>query len=317
MLIKYLSIFNWFCIGLLALLVLVLLLDPQRNGGDAATKGIGGGLITIAVVSIAVILAMNLSPWTWTRYLPMALILLISMYILTHIEIAKLQSAQHKKELLNQPYFEEPELDLLARSIVANDKTELKRLLETQRLDSTKLFPVLWFAISNVPEIKDSESRLQCIHLLTEAGADLNKCATDPDILAGPSDKGNPVLLRFLFEHGADPNSSYYATGCPFIFQAIHSTMDPMGSVLCFLEFGANPNIESKCYTDDVQTPLLYAAVQSHWNICIALIENGANATYQSPKGASCAKYVAERLKYIEEYKDEKAILEKLQVLLK
>ncbi len=317
MLLKFVTTFNWFCIALLALLVLVLLFDPHRNGGDAATKGIGGGLITIGVLAIVIILVLNLLPWTWTRFMPLVFILLMLMYVLVNVGIDKLQSRKNEKENLNQSYFKEPELELMARAIVENDLVTLQGLLETNRLDSAQLLPILWFALSNVPEIEQSEKRLQCIKLLTDAGAPLSQCVTDPDILAGPSDKGNPVILRFLFEHGANPNSSYYATQCPFIFEAIHSTMDPLGSVLCFLEFGANPNIESNCHTYDVLTPLLYAAIQSHWNICIALIEHGANSNYQSPKGANCAKYVEERLKYIEEYKEEKTTLERLQLMLK
>lgn len=154
MMLKFLYGFNWFCIGLLALFVLVLLLDPNRGGGDAATKGIGSGLLTAAIIAIVILLGLNLSPWAWTRYVP----------------------------------------------------------------------PVL--ALS--------------------------------------------AIVYFLATTGI--------------------------------------NVLSSRKTAE--------AVQNRWEICIALIEHGAEAKYQTPNGESCAKYVNQRLKYIEEYESERPQLERLQALL-
>lgn len=316
MMLKFAHGFNWFCIGLLALFVLVLLLDPNRGGGDAATKGIGSGLLTAAIIAIVILLGLNLSPWAWTRYVPPVLALLAIVYFLATTGINILSSRKTAEAIQNQPYFKEPELERMARIIEANDTEALRQLLQSTQPDTAQLFPILWFAIHEVPPVELTEKRLQCIKLLTDAGAPLEKCTKDSSILEGPAGKGNPVLLRFLFEHGVDPNAQYYATNCPFIFAAITSRMDPMGSVLAFLEFGADPNITSDCQSMEPITPLIYAAIQSQWDICIALIEHGAKAKYQTPNGESCAKYVNQRLKYIEEYESEKPQLERLQALL-
>jgi hypothetical protein len=316
MMLKFVYGFNWFCIGLLVLFVLVLLLDPNRNGGDAATKGIGSGLIAAAIIAIVILLGLNLSPWAWTRYVPPGLVLLAIVYFFAASGINILSSQKREKAIQNQPYFTEPELERMARVIEANDVQALRQLLQSTQPDTTQLFPILWFAIHEVPPIELTEKRLQCIKMLTDAGAPLEECAKDPDILEGPAGKGNPAMLRFLFEHGVDPNTHYPATNCPYIFVAILSRMDPMGSVLTFLKFGADPNITSDCQSMEPVTPLIYAAIQSQWDICIALIEHGAKPKYQTPSGESCAKYVNERLKYIESYESEKPQIERLQALL-
>lgn len=313
---KFVYGFNWFCIGLLGVFVLVMLLDPNRSGGDAATKGMGSGLIVAASIAIVILLVLNLSPWAWTKYVPPGLVLLTILYFFSASGINILRSQKREKAIQNQPYFEEPELERMARVIEANDTEALRQLLQSTQPDTTQLSPLLWFAIQEVPPVELTEKRLACINLLVDAGAPLEAYAKDPGILAGPASKGNPVLLRFLFEHGADPNAHYYATNCPFIFEAIYSSIDPVGSVLTFLEFGADPNITSTCNSTEPLTPLLYAAVQSRWEVCIALIEHGAQANYQTPSGKSCATYVQKRLKYIEEYKSEKPHLERLQALL-
>lgn len=313
---KFVSVLNWFLIGLLALAVLVLLLDSNRAGGDAATKGLGSGLMTAAIIAIVVLVALNLSPWSWTRYVPSVLALSAIFYFLTTSGMQSLRNKERVKAAQNQPYFEEPELEQMARIIEANDTEALRRLLQSTQPDTTQLSPILWFAIQEVPPIELTGKRLECIKLLMDAGAPLEKHIKDPGILAGPARSGNPAMLRFLFEHGADPNALYYATNCPFIFEAIYSTMDPVGSVLTFLKFGADPNITSTCSSTEPHTPLLYAAGHSRWEICIALIEHGANAHYQTPGGKSCSTYVDERLKYIEEFQSEKPHLERLQALL-
>lgn len=313
---KFLYGFNWLCIGLLGLLVLLLLLEPNRSGGDAATKGMGSGLIVAASIAIVILLVLNLSPWAWTKYVPPGLMLLTILYFFSASGINILRSQKREKATQNQPYFKEPELERMARVIEANDTEALLQLLQSTQPDTAQLIPVLWFAIQEVPPVELTEKRLQCINLLMNAGAPLKACTKDTSILEGPAGKGNPVLLRFLFEHGVDPNAHYYATNCPFIFEAIYSSMDPMGSVLTFLEFGADPNIASTCNSTEPLTPLLYAAGHSRWEICIALIEHGAKANYQTPSGKSCASYVHERLRYMDEYKSEKPHLERLQALL-
>lgn len=205
----------------------------------------------------------------------------------------------------------------MARVVEANDTEALRQLLQSTQPDTTQLFPILWFAIHEVPPIELTEKRLQCIKLLTDAGAPLEKCTKDPGILEGPAGKGNPAMLRFLFEQGVDPNTHYPVNNCPYIFEAILGRMDPLGSVLTFLEFGADPNITATCYNSEPVTPLISAAIHSQWDICIALIEHGAKANYQTPGGESCARYVNERLKYIESYESEKTRLERLQALLR
>ncbi|MBK6930928.1 MAG: hypothetical protein IPH12_08625 [Saprospirales bacterium] len=108
MMLKFVYGFNWFCIGLLVLFVLVLLLDPNRNGGDAATKGIGSGLIAAAIIAIVILLGLNLSPWAWTRYVPPGLVLLAIVYFFAASGINILSSQKREKAIQNQPYFTEP-----------------------------------------------------------------------------------------------------------------------------------------------------------------------------------------------------------------
>lgn len=56
------------------------------------------------------------------------------------------------------------------------------------------------------------------------------------------SNTGNSAMLRFLFEHGVDANTRDPHFDRPYLFDAVQSSLDPLGSVLVFLEFGADPN---------------------------------------------------------------------------
>ena len=104
---------------------------------------------------------------------------------------------------------------------------------------------------------------------------------------------GNAAVLRFLFEHGADPNVRDPYFNRPYIFDAVVSYMDPLAAVQTFLEFGADPNATAVFDPEDGPiTPLIRAAQFDHWKICATLIEKGARPDFKTPKGKSCAFYM-------------------------
>ncbi len=318
---KIIYFFNWICIGLIVLFVLLLLLDPNKGGGDAATKGLGTAFIILGSVALAVLLLLNLLPWPWTKYLAFALILTPPLLYFGSSKWASFKQAQRARIEAAKPIFDDPNLDRLARLIEAGEPESLQKRLPSEPQEVVQSEDLLWFALQEASSSSyRSNEKLQCLRVLLDAGAPLDTLLKgDTPVHSSAANTGNAAVLRLLFERGANPNVREPNSGYPYIFDAIISHMDPLAAVQTFLEFGADPNATAVFDDEDGPiTPLIRAAQFDKWKICAALIEKGARPDFKTPNGKSCASYMEEAKDAVLEYRspETQADFARLEVLV-
>lgn len=293
--VKIIYFFNWICIGLIALFVLVLLLEPNKGGGDAATKGLGKAFIFLGLAALAVLLVLNLLPWQWSKYLAFVLVLTPLLFYVGSSKWSAYKRALHARIEAAKPIFDDPNIDRLARLIEAGEPQSLQERLPSEPLEIVQSKDLLWFALQEASSSGyRSDEKLQCLRLLLDAGAPFDALLKgNTPVQSSAANTGNAVVLRLLFERGAAPNVRDPHFNRPYIFDAVVSHMDPLAAVQTFLEFGADPNATAIFDDEDGPiTPLIRAAQFDRWKICATLIEKGAHPDFKTPSGKSCAFYL-------------------------
>jgi len=302
---KIIYIFNWVCIGFLVLFVLLLLLDPNKGGGDAATKGLGTAFILLALVAMAILLVLNLLPWPWTKYLAFALVVMPFLFYFGASKWTAYKRAWFTRIEAAKPIFDDPNIDRLARLIEGGEAQALQKRLPSEPQEVVQSEDLLWFALQEASSSSfRAEEKLQCLRVLLDAGAPLDTLLKgDTPVQASAANTGDAAVLRLLFERGADPNQRAPNADYPYIFDAIVSYRDPLAAVQTFLEFGADPNATAIFDDEDGPiTPLIRAAQFDKWKICVTLIEKGARPDFKTPNGKSCAFYMEEAKEAVLEY---------------
>ncbi len=303
--VKIIYFFNWICIGLIALFVLLLLLEPNKGGGDAATKGLGTAFIFLGLAALAILLVLNLLPWQWSKYLAFALVLMPLLFYFGSSKWSAFKRAQRERIEAARPIFDDPNVDRLARLILAGEPQSLQKQLPSEPPALVQSEDLLWFALQEASTSRyRSDEKLQCLRLLLDAGAPLDALMKgDTPVQGSAANTGNAAVLRLLFERGVDPNFRYPNFDRPYIFDAVVSSMDPLASVQTFLEFGADPNATAIFDDEDGPiTPLIRAAQFDLWKICATLIEKGARPDFKTPNGKSCAFYLEQAEEGIRQY---------------
>ena len=320
---KIVYFFNWFCIGGLLLLILLLLLEPNK-GGDAATRGLGPAFLYLTGAALVTLLVLNLLPWPWTKYAGFVLVILPLSFLLLNLAwpawTAQQRAARARAEAA-KPIFADPHMERLARLIENGDLADLKQHLASTPSEIVRSEDLLGFAIQEASSSSYRPAeKLQCVQLLLDAGAPFDTLLKGSTPLhSTASNTGNSAMLRFLFQRGVDPNTLDPHFHRPYIFDAVLSSMDPIGSVQVFLEFGADPNAKAVFDPEDGPiTPLIRAAQFNKWQICAILIEKGARPGFQTPTGKSLSSYMEDAADNIQKYgsPETKADFARLQALI-
>ncbi|MBK9461302.1 MAG: hypothetical protein IPN94_18185 [Sphingobacteriales bacterium] len=69
------NIIHWLGIAFATFGVLSLLFDPHRDGGDAATQGLGTPFMYIGMVILAILIVLKIIPYPWAKYVGAAIVL--------------------------------------------------------------------------------------------------------------------------------------------------------------------------------------------------------------------------------------------------
>ena len=303
---KVVYFFNWICIGILALFVLLMLLDPHKSGGDAATRGMGTAVLYLGLAALVVLLGLNLLPWQWSKYTAFALVMAPLIFFAVTFSWAAFQRANKVRIEAAKPLFDDPALGRPARMIEDGETKAFQKSLPSLPREVVHSKELLWFAIQEASSGGyRADEKLQCLRMLLDAGAPLDSLLvqSNTSVLSAAANTGNAAVLRLLFERGAGPNVPDPYFNRPYIFDAIISHIAPLASVQAFLEFGADPNATALFDDEDGPIPpLLRAAQFDRWDICAALVEKGARPDFTTPNGKSCAFYMAQAADSIRKY---------------
>lgn len=279
--------FNWVAIGGLALLILAVTFFPAR-GGDAAGRGMGQAFYYLSVISLVVLLLLNLLPYKWSRYTVSGLVLIPVFFLVADAGWKQVRDRLRYRRA--EVPFADPLQQSLSEAIYDGDTAKTKILLDRyDRKHIAGLSHVLRFSAAHASALHYRPAeRLACIRLLLDAGADIRQAEAEQQgsILFTPVSAGNAALLQLFLERGADPDSRHHEHLRPLLFEAITAIDQAPETVRVLLVYGADPCAVAGDTGREVSA-LMYAAARSRWDLCILLIEAGADIGFHSADGSS------------------------------
>lgn len=284
---KLITYFNWLVIAVLGYLVAAETLFPAK-GGDAAGRGIGQAIYYLAIMALVVLVVLNLLPFVWAKYTAFGLVVFpILLWKISPIWSKAKQNLGYLREE-SKPIFEDKAREQVARAIRDGQPEKLKKLLESPLPNLNEGGELLGYAVSETASTayKPAE-KLECIRMLFQAGARLDSTQRmDVPIHMFVAEVGNAALLRLLLEQGADANAVQIYFNRPILFEAIGSYQDPEATVRLLLDFGADPNSRATFEEEDGPvSPLFRAAQLGRWNVCMTLLEKGADPAFKASSG--------------------------------
>lgn len=197
-----------------------------------------------------------------------------------------------------KPIFEDANLDQVARLIRRADTSGVQKWIEENPELAAKEGELLGYAIAEAAyTLHRQKDFLQNVKLLFEAGATL-KIADIPGespIFITACAGGNPDLISFLIEKGADPNARDIYYDRPALLSASTSSRDPKGSVRVLLENGADPEVIFMNNSINSPTSILWdLCYDGNWDIAQILIEYGANPDFEAKDGSTPRSMILE-----------------------
>lgn len=304
---KYITIINWIAITLIGCLVLIALIFPSK-GGDGYGRAFSELILIVMGIMFVMLLIVNLLPFPWAKYVAFAVIMSPVVFIIVNRAIERLTTLGQKvtqvltysqSDYDGSAYFADPQSKALLAAIFKEDVAGVAALLRKpvpliNALDTDGEQTILDYTATHYsPYTQDWSKTKQILELLIAAGATIN--STDSARLsthAASAGNGPAVLLRFLLDHGADPNDKS-DHGVPIIFRAIQGGEESLQKVELLVSRGADYNqVSTYDSTVEAYTPLLFASAFSKWNICLLLIQKGADIAYKAPDGATVQTYV-------------------------
>ena len=132
------------------------------------------------------------------------------------------------------------------------------------------------------------------VRLLLERGANVNQTFPYGEtVIAHVASDGNIPILKLLVERGAYPNTRpgphdlLYAWS-PLDLAAMHGKTE---AIRFLLEHGADPNFAPKHGVPVPDTPLMWATIKGYPQCAELLIAHGADVNYQGPHGGTALRW--------------------------
>ncbi|MBK7428985.1 MAG: ankyrin repeat domain-containing protein [Saprospiraceae bacterium] len=316
---KLVTFLNWIIIAFLALIFIGMTIFPSK-GGDAATKGLSEGINYLALFLMLILLTLNLLPWTWTRYLGLALVIIPICFfaLLPQLDKMKRRAAIKREEA--KPIFEDANLEKVARLIQRADTSGVKKWIEQNPELASKEGELLGYAIAEAAyTLHHQKDFLQNVKLLFEAGATLKiaDIQGESPIFITACAGGNPDLIFFLIQKGADPNARDIYYDRPALLSASSSSRDPKGSVRVLLENGADPEVIFMNNSIDSKTSIMWdLCYNGNWEIAQILLEYGADPDFKAKDGYTPRSLILEFAQN-PDYSKSKELLELAELLKK
>lgn len=305
---KIITFINWVVIAILAFVVAAETISPTK-GGDAAGRGMGQAIYYLAIMALVALLILNLLPFKAAKYAGFGLILLPFVVMLTDSAWTKLKrwSAQVPigKNQDGTPWFQHKQKQQLALALFEGDVNKVKKLLQEplpgfNERDTPDEATLLEFAANDAAYTTFNEAeKVECVRLLFDAGARFEAdTVADHPIYVAATFTGNAALVKLLLEHGADPNARDRSFHRPVLFEAIASYKQPNETVLVLLDAGADPNTVYVDSDSMATSALLHAAANNRWNICLRLLQKGADSQYVRSDGKTLRDLIGETNPY-------------------
>lgn len=304
---RTLSTLGWLfvVIDLVAAATLVL----RRDGGDAATRGVGQGLGTL-LAALGVVAALLL----WAGRAPERPFLVVVGTVLAAAPVAlgvtltvsrqglaliypSLRDRGGPREASPQYAYPGAAEREAALALVLNDYAKLDTLLRaTPAPDLTardeRGESLLGLATRAAIMEGGSTRDLEGLRLLLAAGArprpdDLGRDASLIEVVAGATSDNAPVVLTLLLDAGLSPEARLH-DGRPLLF---HPRLAPEAARI-LLARGADRAVRDTRGGAADWSPVTYQADLRRWSTALVLLEGGVPRDHGSPPGSVIARVI-------------------------
>lgn len=290
------NIIHWLGIAFVTFGVLSLLFDPHRDGGDAATKGLGTSFMYIGMVILAILIVLKILPYPWAKYVGAAIVLSPLVFVKLNSTWRSVQYDRRNAAIYKQSeyiyagkdLFKDKQQLALIKAIHDNDIVTTAKLLKQP-------FPLLHdYNNAEKKTVLDfvchDEKNVDAIRLLLKAGAQLD--SNDPEkksTLMHNALNCSPKMFAFLLQQGANPNYTYHQQNA-VIFEVLSSVIheEVLEKIKLLIRYKADLNLKVTFNGNYKNiSPLIWAAINNHFEVCQLLIQNGADENYVNPDGNS------------------------------
>lgn len=279
---KTLTIINWGLVIFYLVLITFFIYEFLTVGTDKAGEGLAVMYLIFFATFVGILFVLNLFSHQWLKILTLVVGLAPILYTLNN----NANRYVTKKRKANRSYYfkTKPMQDMLM-AIQDKDLVRVQELLPTvlptiNQIGNTGS-TLLHFAVTYQGKPIDT----QIVEFLLANGADPNAHLdnTQP-VLANAVSSESLKVVQLLLDHGANPNAKTY-DHIPILAHALnqYNTPHKKKKIVLLLQHGADPNVVFKRVGgSDTLTSIMLAANNKEWDICLLLLDAGADPNFES-----------------------------------
>ena len=294
---KTVSLVNWALLACYGILLAYSALTINQSNTDAAGRGLASAYILFGCILLIVLIGVNVLPFRISRLAVLVMLCLPMIAGLVEFVGTGLTARRARQDddgrLDGSYYFRDSQRRQVAKAIADQDEARVQSLLaepipllnESGEDHITMLdFAALRGVYSDQPD-----GIIPYLSLLLEKGAAIQTA----DTLRSPthalvSRDCSAAMMAWFLEHGADPNAKrIQERPTPILFTVMDYDKDRLEKIRLLLAHGADPNV---VYPPTAtgwlagHSALLAAARLELWDVCLLLLDKGADPTAIGPK---------------------------------
>ncbi len=291
---KTISQINWIIIAIYSIYAIIIYIDSNRSGMDAAGRGMAMGFLIVGIFYLFILIVLNLINYKWVKILVLIMGGLPLCYFVTQSILTYQTHKKYDKLRKDNSKFKDSHLNDIMGAILRNDLDHVKRLISKNsslinHIGENNRKTILDIAVRN-SWMRENQTANDIVLAILEKGADPNIFHPDSYGTYAPLAAYGQYLDISIFESLLKAGANPFAIGeqsTPLIYTLIENDRnDSFQKVKLLLEYGLDPNIplgDDQPYKLNY-SPLIWAANSEKWAICELLINSGANINFE-PKG--------------------------------
>ena len=321
---------NWSLLALYGVGLLIAALTLNQPGNDAAGRAMGTGFIVIGFILLLLLVGANCLPFKFARIgVLLALLVPIGLslsHFISQYTAGKQASSDDDARFTGTYYFHDEQRQQLAQAIADKNLARFEELLQQpiplMNESGAENNTLLDFAAMRGVYSDNPDWILPYLNALVNKGATVKTADplhTPTHALVGRNCPAR--LLEWFLTHGGEANALNLQGLQPthILFIVMDYEPERTEKIKLLLDHGADPNVIYPTEASDWlagHSALLAAARQDLWDVCILLLEKGADPSVKGPQQQVFRELIARRAATYAESGQTPAAFTKLQEVM-
>lgn len=300
---------NWSLLALYGVGLLIATLTLNQPGNDAAGRAMGAGFIVVGFILLLLLVGVNCLPYKLTRigvFLALLVPIGLSLFqFISQYTAGKQAGLDDDGRLNGTYYFHDEQRQQLAQAIADKNLARFEELLQQPlpllNESGAEYTTLLDFAAMRGVYSDEPDWIMPYLTALVSKGATIetaDKLHTPTHALVGRNCPAR--LLEWFLKQGADANALNLQGLQPthILFIVMDYEPERTEKIKLLLDHGANPNVIYPTEASDWlagHSALLAAARQDLWDVCLLLLEKGADLSVKGPQQQTLNELIARR----------------------